>query len=94
MKKVTKYISALALLLVIPTAHAFEQDQEYKFEDEQVFEQDGKGFTVQFLGDDKEEGVLKLFVKDTKGEYEFYDPTSDDLNRIAPAAGIQLNIEF
>ena len=94
MNKVTNYISALALLLIIPSAQAFERDQEYKFEDEQVFEQDGKGFTVQFLGEDKEEGVLKLFVKDTKGEYEFYDPTSDDLNRIAPAAGIQLNIEF
>ena len=59
-----------------------------------VIEKEDKGFSYELAGNAEEEGALKLFVKNTTSEHEIFDINADDLNRIAPAAGIKIQFEF
>jgi len=87
------FIFALAFA-PISFAHAVEQDADFEFSEQPVFEKEDKGFSYELSGNAEEEGALKLFVKNAASEHEIYDINADDLNRITPAAGIKLQFDF
>jgi len=76
----------------------FAQDIEYKaaYEDENTvaFDEAQKKLILPFAGKDKEEGMLELFVGNNSEEALASTPVGNDLNSIAPAAGVQFRLEF
>ena len=89
-------LTCLSLGIFAANANAVEQPDAYNYavETTPILEEEDKGFTYKFMGDNAEEGVLKLFVKDTTSQHALHDPTSDTLNNITPAAGIQVHFDF
>lgn len=97
MTKTTLYsILATCLLLAFQPAHAegfVHADTTPYIPPTSLSVDDTGAMTYDFIGKDAEEGVVKLFVKNVNNT-QSYDPTAEDLNRITPAAGVKLYLEF
>jgi len=86
-------LTAFTLIGTLP-ANAVEQKGAIEETKSQTIKREDKGFSFELAGNAEEEGALKLFIKDTSSKHEIHDINADDLNRIAPAAGIKFQFEF
>lgn len=96
MKKLKYTLCLLLTVTFMPVtkAVAVEETSIKEFPEQPVFEKEDKGFSYGLAEDADEEITLQLFVKDTASERATYDISADDLNRIAPAAGIKIKFGF
>jgi len=92
------FLFALMLLSGLPCAvHAQDDQLAQNFANiDNPLEIDGaeKAVTLRFEGKDPEKGTWHFFVKNQAYDEAQNTPLANELNAIAPAAGVQFNLEF
>ncbi len=98
-KKLLIAAFAAAVMMAAPSLQAEEltgyNESHAYYQTEALIQsiQDGQGLAYR-LAKSSDGARLNLFVKADKSEHALYDPSGEELNAIAPAAGVQLTFDF